>query len=252
MKRFILPIIATAIIAMTGCNSAEKTENAGEKAAEVNSAMPASGKENGAPCDITFGNIQFTRSVNGADTLIRDEKENGLRFNVGEKKDYFNDPDGKLSNNTAPILLTKIDNTKPFTLTAKVTPGFTKTGLYNAGVLYIYKNDNHYQKFCFEQDERGDHRVVSVRTITTSDDNNHDKITQPFVYMKISSDAQTIGSYYSLDNKTWLLARLYRNDYGAELWTGISAQCPVDTGSFAYFSDMKLTQTSVKDFRMGE
>lgn len=252
MKRFILPAIATGMITMIGCNSPEKTETAPEKAPEISSAASVSGKENGSPCDITFSNIQFTRSINGADTLIRDEKENGLRFNVGEKKDYFNDPDGKLSNNTAPILLTKIDNTKPFTLVAKVTPEFTETGLYNAGVLYVYKNDNHYQKFCFEQDERGDHRVVSVRTIVTSDDNNHDRITQPFVYMKISSDTKTIGSYYSTDNRTWHLARLYKNDYGTELWTGISAQCPVDTNSSAYFNELQLTQTSVKDFRLGE
>ncbi|MET0462810.1 MAG: DUF1349 domain-containing protein [Chitinophagaceae bacterium] len=252
MKQFILPAILTGAMLTGGCNSAEKTEQPVTKPAESTAPAQTSGKENGTACDITLNDIHFTKSINGADTLISEEKEKGIRFSVGEKKDYFNDPDGKLSNNTAPILLTKIDNTKPFTLTAKVTPGFTKSGLYNAGVLYVYTNDNHYQKFCFEQDERGDRRVVSVRTMTTSDDNNHDKVTQPFVYMKISSDAQTIGSYYSLDNKTWHLARLYRNDYGAELWTGISAQCPVDTGSFAYFNDMKLTQTSVKDFRIGE
>lgn len=251
MKRIILPTI-TASLFIIACKSSDKPETSSPATAIKDSTTSISGRENGSACDITFNDIHFTRSINGADTLISEEKDNGLKFSVGEKKDYFNDPDGKLSNNTAPILLTKIDNTKPFTLTAKVTPGFTKTGLYNAGVLYVYKNDNHYQKFCFEQDERGDRRVVSVRTMTTSDDNNHDKITQPFVYMKLSSDGQTIGSYYSLDNKTWHLARLYRNDYGAELWTGISAQCPVDTGSFAYFKDIQLTQTSVRDFRMGE
>jgi uncharacterized protein len=251
MKRFIYSMIATGVI-ITGCNSSETKNTPAAGVSAANSPALTSGRENGSSCDITINNIRFTKSINGADTLISEKTETGFKFSVGEKKDYFNDPDGKLSNNTAPILLTKIDNTKPFTLTAKVTPGFTKTGLYNAGVLYVYRNDNHYQKFCFEQDERGDHRVVSVRTITTSDDNNHDKIAQPFVYMKLSSDGQTIGSYYSLDAKTWHLARLYRNDYGTELWTGISAQCPVDTGSFAFFNEINLTQTSVKDFRLGE
>lgn len=96
---------------------------------------------------------------------------------VGETKDIFNDPDGKLSNNTAPVLLSKIDNTKPFTLTAKVSPGCTAKGLYNASVLFLYVNDDLGQKFCFGQDEHGKHCIVTVRTVGTSDDNNHDVVT---------------------------------------------------------------------------
>jgi hypothetical protein len=174
-----------------------------------------------------------------------------VKFRVGEKKDYFNDPDGQLSNNTAPVLLTKVDNTKPFTFMSKVTPGFTEKGLYNAGVLYIYTNDNFWQKFCFEQDERGKHRIVTVRTMGTSDDNNHDVVTTPSIYMKISSDARTVASYYSYDKQTWNLVRLYKNNYPSEIWMGVSAQCPIDTGSTSVFEEISLSQTSVKDFRLG-
>jgi regulation of enolase protein 1 (concanavalin A-like superfamily) len=88
------------------------------------------------------------------------------------KCDNFNDPDGKLSNSTAPVLLTKIDNTKPFTFTAKVSPTFTDT--YDAGAVYIYLNPKLWFKFAFERDERQRTRIVTVRTIETSDDNNHD------------------------------------------------------------------------------
>jgi regulation of enolase protein 1 (concanavalin A-like superfamily) len=207
-------------------------------------------KVNGTACNMTFAGIKFTKSVNGADTLIK-INDNRLAFKVGEKKDYFSDPDGKLSNNTAPILLTQINNKRPFTLISKVTPTFTKSGLYNAGVLYIYVNDALYQKFCFEQDERGKHRVVTVRTIGTSDDNNHDVVERPFVYMKLSSDTKTVGSYYSLDNKKWHLVRLYKNTYPDKIWVGLSAQCPVDKGTVSYFDEVSLAQNSVSDFRMG-
>jgi regulation of enolase protein 1 (concanavalin A-like superfamily) len=206
----------------------------------------------GRPCDIKLAGIHFTKAVNGADTLAKTDAQGRMDFRVGAKKDFFCDPnDNKLSNNTAPILLAKVDNTKPFTLVAKVTPGFTAKGLYNAGVLYVYVNDRRWQKHCFEQDERGRHRIVSVRTLGTSDDNNHDVVTAPTAYMKISSDTRTVASYYSLDKKTWQLVRLYKNDYPAELWAGVSAQCPIDTGTTSHFEDISLTQNSVSDFRLG-
>jgi regulation of enolase protein 1 (concanavalin A-like superfamily) len=165
------------------------------------------------------------------------------------QSDNFNDPDGKLSNNTAPVLLSKIDNSKPFTFTAKVTPNFLDT--YDAGTMYVYLNKNLWFKFAFERDERMRTRAVTVRTMETSDDNNHDVIDNPGMYMKISSDTKTIGFYYSLDNKSWQLVRLFRNDYPVETWIGVSTQSPVGKGTSTTFEDFSFTQTSIKDFRMG-
>ena len=84
--------------------------------------------------------IHFTKSLHGADALASADANGDVTFRVGEKQDNFIDPDNKLSNFTAPMLLAKVDNTKPFTLTAKVFPGFN-ADLYNAGVLYLYAND---------------------------------------------------------------------------------------------------------------
>jgi len=217
----------------------------------VSKTATDSARVNGVPCDVKLANIHFTKSVNGADTLATADANGKITFKVGAKKDYFSDPDNQLSNNTAPILLAKVDNTKPFTLIAKVTPGFTEKGLYNAGVLYIYVHDNFWQKLCFEQGERGEHRIVSVRTIGTSDDNNHDVMQSKWAYMKIASDTRTVASYYSMDKKNWQMVRLYKNNYPKEIWMGVSAQCPVDTGSTSYFEDISLDQQSMKDVRMG-
>lgn len=226
--------------------------NATSAPADPSAAVADTARVSGKPCDIKLANIHFTKAVNGADTLTKVAAGGKMTFRVGEKKDFFCDPnDNKLSNNTAPILLAEVDNTKPFTLVSKVVPGFTEKGLYNAGVLYIYVNDRRWHKLCFEQDERGNHRIVSVRTVGTSDDNNHDVVKAPSAYMKISSDTRTVASYYSLDKKNWQLVRLYKNDYPAKIWLGVSAQCPVDTGTVSYFEDISLTQSSVTDFRLG-
>ncbi|MFC0781203.1 DUF1349 domain-containing protein [Flavobacterium sp. HJSW_4] len=248
MKTFFYnAIIILSLSALTSCNNKNETA----KTAMKEETKTDSAFVNGSPCDIKLSSIHFTKAVNGADSLIKTEANEKVIFKAGEKSDYFSDPDGKLSNTTAPMLLSKVDNTKPFTLTAKVTPEFTEKGLYNAGVLYIYVNDSFYQKFCFEQDERGNHRIVTVRTMGTSDDNNHDVVKEPSVYMKITSDTKTVASYYSLDKKNWQMVRLYKNNYPKEIWMGISTQCPMEKGTQSIFEEINLEEKSVADFRLG-
>ncbi|MGA2406889.1 MAG: DUF1349 domain-containing protein [Bacteroidales bacterium] len=204
--------------------------------------------EKGEECSVKVSGVEFTKSLNNAKATATVE-DGKLVLKSNAKCDNFNDPDGKLSNSTAPVLLTKIDNTKPFTFTAKVSPTFIDT--YDAGTMYIYLNKKWWFKFAFERDERMRTRVVTVRTIETSDDNNHDIVNNTSIYMKISSDTKTIGFYYSLDKELWQLVRLFRNDYPAELWAGVSTQSPLGNGTSATFEECSLTQSSIQDFRMG-
>ena len=228
MEKVNLFILAALAMVMTHC--------------QENTAQP------GDDCSIELAGIHFTRSLNDAagNTTV----ENGrLRIRGGAKTDFFNDPNGELTNSTAPLLLTKVDNTKPFTFTAKVTPEFVTT--YDAGALYIFTTARLWQKFAFEQDEQKRSRIVSVRTIQTSDDNNHDIITQESVHLRISSDTETVAFYYSTDSTSWNLARLYKNNFPETIWLGLSAQSPVGDGSAAYFEDCSLTRKSVSNFRSG-
>lgn len=245
MKK-ILFLISMVAMLFNSCTNRNATSSESTRVMNTDSA-----KISGTACDVTINGIHFTKSINNAASLISIEENNKVIFPTGEKTDYFADPDDKLSNRTAPILLSEVDNTKPFTFTAKVTPEFTQTGLYNAGVLYIYVHDTFWQKLCFEQDERGKHRVVTVRTMGTSDDNNHDIIDNSSVYLKISSDTRTIASYYSIDNQNWQMVRVYQNNYPAKIWMGFSSQCPQDKRSSSVFEELHLEQKSVSDFRMG-
>jgi hypothetical protein len=199
-------------------------------------------------CRIELPGITFTRSLNGAADHAKVE-DGRITLASEARRDNFIDPDEKLSNNTAPLLLAEVDNRQPFTLTATVTPTFLET--YDAGTLYIYVRDDLWLKMAMEMDERGKTRMVTVRTIGTSDDNNHDVVEAKSVHMKISSDATTVGFYYSLDRKSWQLIRLFRNDYPASIWVGISTQCPLGEGTSAVFEDISLTGQSISDFRLG-
>jgi regulation of enolase protein 1 (concanavalin A-like superfamily) len=189
--------------------------------------------------------------------LALNEAEKNLKVDGGTvtlsspaERDNFRDPDGKLSNNTAPMLLSKVDNSKPFTFTAKVTPTFQDT--YDAGALYIWVRDDLWLKMAMERDERARTRLVSVRTTGTSDDNNHDVVTAKSVYMKISSDTKTVGFYYSLGNDEWQLIRLFKNEYPETIWLGVSSQSPVGDGNSSTFENIALTQKSIADFRLGK
>lgn len=198
--------------------------------------------------EIRLRGITFTRSLSGAAANAKLE-DGKLTLRSDARRDNFRDPDGKLSNNTAPLLLSEVDNKQPFTLTAKITPTFLRT--YDAGALYIYVKEDLWLKMAMEMDERNKTRMVSVRTIGTSDDNNHDVIETKGVYMKISSDTKTVGFYYSLDNKSWQLIRLFKNDYPAAIWVGISTQSPLGEGTSAVFEEVSLTKQSIRDFRLG-
>ena len=173
-----------------------------------------------------------------------------LNLAVRKSVTFFRDPNGSVSDN-APILLSTIDNTKPFTFTAKITPGFTKEGTYNAADIFVYANDTLWHKLAFEQDERGNHRIVTVRTVGTSDDNNHEKLDSASVYLRFSSDTRTLASYYSFDKQEWYMVRLYKNNYPDSLLVGISSQCPKTGICKSVFEDISLEQKSVTDFRMG-
>lgn len=223
-------------IILTGC-SGNKTETSAEK-------------ETLSPCDFVFGGINFSQAKNGAENSVEILNDT-LKLVAGAQTDYFRSPDGSVID-SSPVIFTEVDNTKPFTFTAKVEPKFTKTGTYSAGVLYVYEDEMHCQKLCFEQDEFGVHRVVTVRTIGTSDDNNHQSIEKPYVYMRISSDGKQIGNYYSEDGKTWRLARLYANDYPEKVLLGLSSQSPKDNGHTCSFTDVSIVETAVSNFRIGK
>lgn len=202
----------------------------------------------GEECSVKLGDVEFTKSLNGTQSLISLESGK-IIMKSPEKSDYFSEPDGTKNYGNAPILLTKVDNQKPFTFTVKISPTWQET--YDAGAMYVFLNEKRWFKFAFERDERNLTRVVTVKTNETSDDNNHDMVDSTGVYMKMSSDTKTIGFYYSTDKIKWQLVRLFRNDYPAETWVGLSSQSPIGKGNQTVFEDCSLTQTHIKDFRMG-
>lgn len=239
MKKYLFITLATMMT--VGCSN--KTAENTEKITETTQLTE---------CNVTLNGLHFTKSLNGAEKQVSDSAGIVI-FRAKPNADYFRDPNGKISQDDAAILFMEVDNKKPFTYSAKVKTQFTPEGTYNAATLFVFANDTLWQKLCFEQDERGIHRVVSVRTVGTSDDNNHEVVNgKESIYFKISSDAKTIASYYSLDGKIWQMVRLYKNGYGDKIYLGICSQAPQSDECISTFENLRLTTDHVKDFRLGE
>lgn len=189
---------------------------------------------------------EFAASINSPEYKLQGKN---IILRCRALTDCFNAPDGTVRIFNAPLLLRKTDNTKPFTFSAQVTPVFRN--IYDAGALYIYCNNELWQKFAYEMDEKRRTRIVTVRTVGTSDDNNHDTLAQEGVWMKISSDTKNIGFYYSTDGRDWQMVRLYHNRYPEKIYLAISTQSPVGTGTEAVFTNIEFAESSIENFRIG-
>lgn len=200
-------------------------------------------------CLVESPSFTFSQSLNGACDAVSADQLGKIVFKSGPKTDFFNAADGKTRYGNAPILAREIDTTKPFSFSAKVSPTFGK--MYDAGAIYLYEHDMHWQKFAFEMDERGATRMVTVRTVDTSDDANHEIIPQPSVYMKIASNVESIAYYYSFDAANWQLLRIYKNDFPAKVYLGISSQSPMGDGIEVLFEEIHFEEKSPADMRKG-
>ncbi|MBL7794850.1 MAG: DUF1349 domain-containing protein [Saprospiraceae bacterium] len=192
----------------------------------------------------------FTESLNGAKEQTAQGNPGIFQITSGAETDFFIEPGSPpYEKANAPLLLKLVDNTKPFTFSFKTTPDHIVK--YDAGMAFVYVDDKQWLKFAYEADERMNRRIVTVKTNGFSDDNNHDVINAPSVYLKISSDTKVIGFYYSLDKELWQLVRIFKNEYPPTLKIGIGAQSPAGQGNKVIFEDLELTNQCVKDFRMG-
>ncbi|MDP4188254.1 MAG: DUF1349 domain-containing protein, partial [Bacteroidota bacterium] len=136
--------------------------------------------------------------------------DNHLSITAPENTDLFISPDGYYKINKSPRLIFRPDS--DFILTAKITVDFhTK---WDAGVLMLYNDPQHFVKFCLEKDFKGQIRVVSVVCNETADDCNSMPVDTNEVYYRIigSTKNKSFGLFYSLDNQSWFPIRNFKLD----------------------------------------
>lgn len=248
-KEFLIPLVAALCV---GCGHNEKVSQPDEIISAIDTTLLFD-RNAGKDCTLLFDGVAFTRALNNADQFAsQDGHEKSLRFKADAGQDYFCGSDEKDTRATAPILLRQVENTRPFTLTARVTPRFSREGAGSAGALYIYANPRFWQKLAFGQDEEGNHRVMSMRTVGKSDDCYHDIVHQQAVYLRVHSDTRNVALYYSSNKREWNLVRIYPNNFPKQVYVGLGNQCPSDTTSYCDFDDLTLNSETFSDLRKGK
>lgn len=159
--------------------------------------------------------------------------------------DLFISPGAEFRTDKSPRVVFRPEG--PFIFTAKVRPEFR--GKWDAGVLLLYNDSEHFAKFCYEQDFQGTARIVTVVCNGTGDDCNSYAVPEGSIYFRIvgSSARNTFGFYASKDGQEWYPIRGFRLLKTDNLHLGLSAQSPVGAGCTVHFSDISVQRREVTD-----
>lgn len=173
---------------------------------------------------------------------------NSLDIAAGPVSDWFHNPGSSSVTNNAPVALFTPSG-ENFTLSAKVTVEFKYT--YDAGVLFLYVNDDTWAKLCFEYSPQNEAMVVSVVTRVRSDDCNSAVIGSHTVYLRVYRQGNAVAFHYSTDGQYWRFVRYFTIGSLANLRLGFAAQSPTGQGCQAHFSEIDFRNASLSDLRNG-
>lgn len=171
----------------------------------------------------------------------------GLRVHVPSRVDYFQDPSGRMSADTAPFLWLPVQG--DFTAQAHVRHAFQS--VYDAGAVMVRQDVTHWVKLCFEATDIGTHAVVSVVTNGKSDDANGANVAGSDIWLQVARQGDLIALHYAYDGKTWFMVRYLNLPLMDPVQVGLVAQCPVGNGAVIDWLSFSLNAQAPNDMRAG-
>ena len=162
--------------------------------------------------------------------------------------DWTNDAFGGAQQHGATALT--FVSTGDFALSARVQVQTDRT-TFDAGVLAIWGDKNHWAKLCFEFSPQGDAMVVSVVTNDYSDDCNSTVVPDTWVYLRVIRSGSGWAFHSSLDGFEWAFVRVFRLNFDGPLRVGFMSQAPNGDECTAEFDHIRYTSTVPTDLRNG-
>jgi uncharacterized protein len=137
-----------------------------------------------------------------------------------------------------------------FQLSARVRVQFQSQ--YDAGVLLLWVDEQHWAKFCFEFSPAEEPMVVSVVTRGVSDDANAFVVPEPSVWLRVSRVNNVYAYHASTDARTWQMIRVFSlGDSVTDHKIGFEAQSPTGDGCTVTFDEIRFTGHGLTDLRDG-
>jgi len=140
--------------------------------------------------------------------------------------------------------------TQDFALSARVRVRGPRT-TFDAGVLAIWGDRDHWAKLCFEFSPQGEAMVVSVVTNEYSDDCNSTLVTDGSVYLRVTRSGTGWAFHSSADGIEWTFVRVFRLDFDGPFNVGFMAQAPLGDECVATFDEITYGTVVPADFRDG-
>ena len=137
-----------------------------------------------------------------------------------------------------------------FQLSARVRVDFDAQ--FDAGVLFLWADEQHWAKLCFEFSPAGQPMVVSVVTRVLSDDANAFVVPSRSVWLRVSRIDEVYAYHASTDGTSWELVRVFHlgDDVAGHL-VGLEAQSPTGEGCTVTFDQISFTRERLADLRDG-
>ena len=184
----------------------------------------------------------------------RGEQTGALVAAAPAHTDLYINPGGQGSGDAESMLnaatLLGTPPTGDFQLSAHVTVDFVAQ--YDAGVVLLWIDAQHWAKFCFEFSPAAEPMVVSVVTREVSDDANAFVVVDQSVWLRVSRVDHVYAFHASTDGRTWRLIRVFT--LGEVLdghMIGFEAQSPTGDGCVATFDRIRFTSERLADLRDG-
>jgi regulation of enolase protein 1 (concanavalin A-like superfamily) len=174
-------------------------------------------------------------------------KESSLILRSGPMTDLFIDPAGPSTEPPDAGRLTGLPPAGDFTLSARITVDFASK--FDAGVLLVHVDDEHWAKLCFEYSPQRKPTAVTVVTRQTSDDCNSFEVQDNELWLRITRTGQAWAFHASRDGHWWHLLRYFALAGPARI--GFLAQSPTGQGSRAAFDQIVFGRAVPADLRDG-
>jgi len=171
-----------------------------------------------------------------------------LRITAAAGADWSNDAFGGAQQHAATLL--GFVPPGDFSLSAHaVVVGERST--FDAAVLAIWGDRDHWAKLCFEYSPQGEAMVVSVVTNEYSDDCNSTLVVEGAVHLRITRSGAGWAFHSSADGRTWVFVRVFRLAYAGPASVGFLAQAPLGERCIAEFHNITYSTAIPADFRDG-
>ena len=203
---------------------------------------------------LELSELPFPTTPSPAGVWRRDEHSSALVATAPAHTDLYVNPGGEDSADAESLLnAATLLGTPPagdFQLSARVSVDFQTQ--YDAGVLLLWLDEQHWAKFCFEFSPAAQPMVVSVVTREFSDDANAFVVPDRSVWLRVSRVDRVYAYHASTDATTWQLVRVFSLGGGvADHQIGFEVQSPTGDGCTVTFDDIRFTGERLADLRDG-